>query len=702
LFACAHAWADPLYTFDFLPAGFAPSALNNAGQIVGTYGGAAAILSGGTITSLGSVLPDSYGLAINGRGDIAGAQYSPYSGSAFAYVGGAVVPLAASLPDTYAYSNARGINDAGMVAGNAQPYIGEAQRGFVYDSGGVHLIGTFGGDWSYAAAINASGAVAGTATLPSNFFDPDRHAYLYQGGTMLDLGTLGGSRSEAYDVNDAGVVVGWSEISSDLDSGAPSRPFAYRDGHLVDLGSLGGDWGYARALNNAGVIVGASDLVTDMGWGYHAFIYLDGHMVDLNTLVTGANGWEIIDARDINDAGQILGRACRLGTCADVRLDLVPAVPEPGSWALLSAGLGLLGWRARRRRAKPALVLGVALALTAPAVLADPLYTATFLPENFTAYGIGNDGSVVGSGLDPDSQLRAFVWRDGTTTFLPTLGGPSAWATATNGGTVVGASLSGDVTRGFIYRNGDIRSTGTLYGGESIAYGVNAAGQVVGDSTDASGNTRAFLYSGGALTDIGTLGGTVASARGINDAGMIVGGSDLGPGFPDEGLHAFLYHNGTMQDLGTLGGGFSLAEAVNNAGQVAGYSLIGAEAVWHPFLYSGGVMHDLGSFGGDFGEAHALNAAGMVVGYSSFVGDGFSHAFVYADGNLIDLNAVTGGLGIQVLMDAVGINDAGQIVANSCNDFGYCAPVLLTPVPEPSAMLLLLAGIPVLLWRRKN
>jgi len=47
---------------------------------------------------------------------------------------------------------------------------------------------------------------------------------------------------------------------------------------------------------------------------------------------------------------------------------------------------------------------------------AAPLYTAAFLPENFTAYGIGNDGSVVGSGLDADFQGRAFVWKDGTTT----------------------------------------------------------------------------------------------------------------------------------------------------------------------------------------------------------------------------------------------------------------------------------------------
>ncbi|MBW8901257.1 MAG: PEP-CTERM sorting domain-containing protein [Massilia sp.] len=242
---------------------------------------------------------------------------------------------------------------------------------------------------------------------------------------------------------------------------------------------------------------------------------------------------------------------------------------------------------------------------------AAPLYSATFLPADFTAYGIGNDGSIVGSGITPDFQGRAFVWRNGTTTFLPTLGGPSANATATAGGAVVGASLSGDFTRGFVYRNGGIQPIGTLYGGDSYAYGINPSGQVVGASTDAAGNSRAFLYSGG-------------------------------------------------------------------------------------------VMHDLGSFGGDYGEARAIDAAGVVVGYSSFVEYGFSHAFEYADGSLIDLNDVTGGLGIQVLMDAVGINDAGQIVANSCNEFGYCAPVLLTPVPEPSTALLLLAGIPVLLWRRQR
>jgi len=54
----------------------------------------------------------------------------------------------------------------------------------------------------------------------------------------------------------------------------------------------------------------------------------------------------------------------------------------------------------------------------------------------------------------------------------------------------------------------DVTDLGTLPGGDSsVAFGINANGDVVGNST-LPGNAygHAFLYSKGTLTDMGTIG----------------------------------------------------------------------------------------------------------------------------------------------------------------------------------------------------
>ena len=66
---------------------------------------------------------------------------------------------------------------------------------------------------------------------------------------------------------------------------------------------------------------------------------------------------------------------------------------------------------------------------------------------------------------------------------------------------------------------------------------------------------------------------------------------------------------------------------------------------------------------------------------------------------LVDLNALVALLGSWELTSAGDINNAGQILGTACQN-GSCASVLLTPVPEPAAGLLLLAGLGVLTQRR--
>jgi probable HAF family extracellular repeat protein len=150
----------------------------------------------------------------------------------------------------------------------------------------------------------------------------------------------------------------------------------------------------------------------------------------------------------------------------------------------------------------------------------------------------------------------------------------------------------------------------------SVAYGINDSGQVVGESYT-SGGWHAFLYEDGQMQDLGTLpGGTYSVAYGINDSGQVVGSS---------GGHAFLYSNGQMQDLGTLPGGtYCEASAINDSGQVVGYAY-DSSGETHAFLYSNGQMQDLNSLipagsGWFLFYARGINTSGQIVGTGAING----------------------------------------------------------------------------------
>jgi len=214
----------------------------------------------------------------------------------------------------------------------------------------------------------------------------------------------------------------------------------------------------------------------------------------------------------------------------------------------------------------------------------------------------------------------------------------------------------------------------------SNAYGLNDKGEATGSAEFAGlPGQQAFKYSARTgIVSLGTLGGTYSSGRRINRLGDVVGSASLAD---DLATHAFLNVAGTMQDLGTLGGNDSWGMAVNGKRKAVGCSVLSNGFTVAAFIAEGGAMTALPSLGGASNCAEDINEKNVAVGYSSRAADGISRAVVYQKGKVRDLNLqmeAASGAGWE-LFDAVGINDAGQIVGNGLLNGQYRA-FLLTPL----------------------
>ncbi len=190
----------------------------------------------------------------------------------------------------------------------------------------------------------------------------------------------------------------------------------------------------------------------------------------------------------------------------------------------------------------------------------------------------------------------------------------------------------------------------------TIAFDINAAGQVAAVLEDGEGRQRAVLFEKGVVTELGADPGMYSDARAINPSGEIVGSA----GRKDGSWRAFVYTRASgLRDLPTLGGPSSYGMAINDAGHVAGFADTN-DRDWHAFLYKDAQIIDLGTLGGKISYASGINNRGQVVGTATTV-DNYRHAFVY--------DAVTGMRDLGTLggrqSSATAINDAGMVVGAS-------------------------------------
>jgi probable HAF family extracellular repeat protein len=253
-------------------------AVNDAGQAVGqsTTGGYpyhAFLAVNGTITDLDTADSDwSSAYAINQQGQIAGEMTLPDGDiHAFLETNGVMMDLG-TLPGGD-YSSARGINDSGVIVGEASQFMDGTTNiyAFIYSNGVMSNLGTLGGDYSSARAINNAGQIVGE----SYTVDGDTHAFLSSGGVISDLGTFGGSGSSAAAINNAGNVVGYA-----LTTNEAAHAFLFSGAALVDLNSAfapSAGWTnvfltLAYAINDCGQIAGGVNYVAKGITNYEAFL----------------------------------------------------------------------------------------------------------------------------------------------------------------------------------------------------------------------------------------------------------------------------------------------------------------------------------------------------------------------------------------------------------------------------------------------
>ena len=303
-------------------------------------------------------------------------------------------------------------------------------------------LGTLGGGFSWAHAVNNRGQVVGRSATASGA----HHAFIWEAGVMRDLGTLpGGSYSEALSINDGGQVVGWGSIDEatcTLFDGC-WHGFLWQNGTMTDLGALDDRFqSYAYAINNRGQIVGISNTADYPFDEWRAVVWENGQIADLGKAPGAAN----TIAFGINDAGQIVGWWETFATT------------NPVLW---SRGT-----------------------MTALPTMSQPNHSA--------AFKINNRGQIVGAG-----DARALLWTDGTVRDLGFLPG-GIWSFArdiNNAGRVVGESLipsTGD--RAFVWEDGVMSELPMRPRAESYARGINGRGDIVG-AYDSGNGIHAILWT---------------------------------------------------------------------------------------------------------------------------------------------------------------------------------------------------------------
>ena len=254
----------------FLPGGdYAEAwAINNAGVIVGIANNAAGFnravkWENGIITDLGTLGGNESGaLGINEKGVIAG-----YAETGFNDINGWPIRHAVKWTNNV-------IQDLGVLPG-----------------GDTH---------SYAYDINLYGAACGYSDDgPGGAFV--RHPVKFEAGAVTNLGSLGGTFGHAWAINDAEQISGDSYLTGN----SQSRAFKWTNGVMKDVGALGSSYSLALDINIFGQMCG----VSPGGFLPQAVRWVGNDVIQNINNFTPPGVPTLDSAEGVNGVGQVIAEA---------------------------------------------------------------------------------------------------------------------------------------------------------------------------------------------------------------------------------------------------------------------------------------------------------------------------------------------------------------------------------------------------------
>lgn len=330
------------------------TAINNDGDLTGNVNNLVAIYDNGSLKKLRYIDGNRAGL-INDSGAVTFHSYPSSPGlmsRAYVHRDGVTSEITPLYDNVYRGGTyVAGINDAGTIVGSGSgtgytcssdpgcEFRTPWSRAFMHKDGKTIDLGTLdGAEQAWANGINNQGTVVGVSALKM---------FVYRDGAMQGV-AIDGLRT-VNGINDADQIIGNRRLGS-----GPQDSFIYDHGTVKTIGIAGAE-NTVLDINNAGQVLGTAE--SNFGTVRTLWLYSGGKTIDINTLLYEED-WKISGIVDLNDKGQILALATREGRGSayvlltpDEAPQLLPAVPEPSTYAMLLGGLGMLAFARRRRTA---------------------------------------------------------------------------------------------------------------------------------------------------------------------------------------------------------------------------------------------------------------------------------------------------------------------------------------------------------------